>query len=447
MPDAATPSRREFLGSVSLPLAAGAAAALLDPFKVREVSARLLMHDSAPAGEVVSRDPDENFWFDASQAFTIDRSILNLNNGGVSPAPISVQRAFQRHVDFCNTVPPPHALWQVLDPQVEIVRERLARAFGAETEELAITRNSTEGLHACQLGFDLEPGDEVLTTTQDYPRMMSAFRQRERREGAILKTITLPVPLEDPAGVVRLFEEAITPRTRIILACHVVNITGQILPIRDIVAMARRKAPGVPVIIDGAHAIGNLPFRLADLGCDYYASSLHKWLYAPIGCGLLYVKRDKIKGLWPLMPGDATLEDDIRKFEQVGTHPSAPYVAIADALTFHEALGPERKFRRLKFLRDYWIDRLLAGRHKDRVRLHTSRKPGMACGLATVQLDGLDTARLQAHLWGKRRILTAPIKHEQFEGLRVSPSVYTLKDDLDRFCEALEGLMENGLPA
>ncbi len=439
----AAPSRREFLGAISLPVAAGAAAAMLDPLGVRTATARLRLHDVADAP---GRDPDENFWFDASQAFTIDRSILNLNNGGVSPAPLSVQRAFQRHTDYCNTVPPPVSLWQVLDPQVEIVRERLARAFGADPEELAITRNSTESLHTCQLGFDLEPGDEVLTTTQDYPRMMSAFRQRERRDGAVLKTITLPVPAENPAEIIRLFEEAITPRTRIILVSHIINLTGQVLPIRDIVAMARRKAPGVPVIVDGAHAVANLPFRIADLGCDYYASSLHKWLFAPIGTGLLYVNRDKIKGLWPLLPGEPSLENDIRKFEQVGTHPSAPYVAIADALTFHDALGPERKFRRLMFLRRYWTDRLAQGAHKDRVRVHSPSTPGASCGIATVQFTGLDTAKLQSHLWTKHRILTVAIKHEQFEGLRVSPSVYTLKDDLDRFCDILEAAMTNGLP-
>lgn len=446
MPDASTPSRREFLGAISVPVAAGAAAALLDPFRARQASVRLAMHDIAEsAGR--GPDPDENFWFDASQAFTIDRSILNLNNGGVSPAPVSVQRAMQRHVDYCNTVPPPVALWQTLDPQVEIVRERLARAFGADKEEIAITRNSTESLQTCQLGFDLKPGDEVLTSTQDYPRMMSAFRQRERREGVVLKTVTIPVPCEDPALAIRAFEEGISPRTKMVLVSHIINLTGQILPIRDIVAMVARKAPGVPVIVDGAHAIANLPFRLSDLGCDYYGSSLHKWLFAPIGCGLLYIRRSKIKGLWPLLPGEASLEDDIRKFEQVGTHPAAPYVAIADALTFHEALGPERKFRRLMFLRDSWVGRLRQGSHKDRVRVHSPAAPGTCCGIATVQFEGLDTAKLQSHLWSTRRILTVAIKHEQFEGLRVSPSVYTLREDLDRFCDALEEAMERGLPA
>jgi isopenicillin-N epimerase len=346
----------------------------------------------------------------------------------------------KRHLDYSNEAPV-YTMWQILEPQREAVRQRLARAFGCDAEEIALTRNASEGLQICQLGFDLEPGDEVLTTTHDYPRMIWTFKQRERREGIKLVQFPLPVPAEDPDEVVRLFEQHITPRTRLILMCHIVNITGQILPVRPVVQMAR--ARGIPVIVDGAHAFAHFAFTHADLDCDYYASSLHKWLLAPHGTGLLYVRRDKIKDLWPLMAAPEKLDDDIRKFEEIGTHPAANYIAIAEALTFHQGIGAERKEARLRYLRDYWATRLL---EHDRIRLHTSLKPEFSCCIGTVQIEGVDTARLADHLWKRQRIIVVPIIHEQFEGLRVTPNVYTTLEELDRFCEAMEDVIRNGLP-
>jgi len=307
---------------------------------------------------------------------------------------------------------------------------------------VAFTRNASEGLQICQFGFDLEPGDEVLTTTQDYPRMITTFRQRERREGIVMRQIRIPIPAEDPREIVRLFEEAITPRTRLILMSHMINITGQILPVREVVAMARRR--GIPVIVDGAHALAHFDFRISDLDCDYYATSLHKWLFAPHGTGLLYVRRDKISGLWPLMAAPDRMDDDIRKFEEIGTHPAANHIAIGEALTFHQGIGGKRKEARLRYLRDYWARRLL---EHDRVRLHTSLKPEFSCAIATVQVEGLDSAELNAWLWRQHRIIAVAIRHPEFEGIRVSPSVYTTLEELDRFVDAMEYAIRNGLPA
>ena len=228
-------------------------------------------------------------------------------------------------------------MWRILEPQREPVRQRLARAFGCDGEEIALTRNASEGLQICQFGFDLEPGDEVLTTTQDYGRMITTFKQRERREGIVLRQFDIPVPAEDPAEIVRLFESHITPRTRLILMCHMINLTGQILPVREVVAMGRRH--GLPVIVDGAHSFAHFDFEHRDLDCDYYATSLHKWLFAPHGTGMLYVRRNLIADLWPLMAAPEPMSDDIRKFEEIGTHPAANYLAIAEALTFHQGLG------------------------------------------------------------------------------------------------------------
>jgi selenocysteine lyase/cysteine desulfurase len=432
--------RRRFLGSIVRPAAGAAVLAAFAPRLVPQA----LASSAVPAGHGADADAaarDETFWFEAQQAFTVDRSLINLNNGGVSPSPSIVQRAMQRHLDYSNTAPT-HAMWRVLEPQREGVRQRLALAFGCDAEEIALTRNASEGLQTCQFGFDLEPGDEVLTTNQDYPRMIETFLQRERREGIVLRQFSIPVPCEDPAEVVRRFEERITPRTRMILICHVINLTGQILPVKDVVRMARRR--GIPVIVDGAHSFAHFEFGHGDLDCDYYATSLHKWLFAPHGTGLLYVRREKIADLWPLMAAPAALGGDVRKFEEIGTHPAANYLAIGEALTFHEGVGPARKEARLRYLRDSWAERLL--RH-DRVRLHTSLKREFSCGIATVQIDGVDSAELNEHLWREHRIIATAILHEDFEGLRVSPSVYTTLRELDRFCDAMEKVVRDGLPA
>jgi selenocysteine lyase/cysteine desulfurase len=281
-----------------------------------------------------------------------------------------------------------------------------------------------------------------VTSTQDYPRMVNAFKQRERRQGVKLVQIQLPVPAEDDAEVVRRFEAAITPRTKLMLCSHMIFLSGQILPVREIVAMATRH--GVPCIVDGAHALAHFDFKLSDLQCDYYGSSLHKWLFAPHGTGLLYIRKEKIAGVWPLIGADVTQDPDIRKFEEVGTHPLANYLAITDALDFHEELGPARKAARLRWLRDRWAKRLL---QNDRVKLHTSLDPRWSCAISTVQVDGLKTAELQPWLWNKHRILVTGIVHPEFEGLRVSPSVYTLPDDVDRFAEAMEQALRDGITA
>jgi isopenicillin-N epimerase len=432
-------SRRRFLGTFTLP---AAAAALGVPFRptflhasAPDIAAELKRHPGLPH-QVAS---DEDFWFEVSRAFTVDRTLVNLNNGGVSPSPGWVQDAMKRHLDYSNLAPP-YTMWSILEPQREGVRERMARQWGVDKEEVAFTRNASESLQIMQLGLDFQRGDEVLTTTQDYPRMITTFQQRERRDGIVLRQIEIPIPAEDPAEVVRLFEGAITPKTRAILASHMINITGQILPVRDLSAMARRH--GIPLIIDGAHALAHFDFTLADLDVDNYSTSLHKWLFAPHGTGLLYVRREKIADVWPMMAAPETMDDNIRKFEEIGTHPAANYLAIGEALTFHQGIGPARKDARLVYLRNYWAERLL---QHDRVRLHTSLKPGFACGIATVQVEGVDTGDLNSWLWDRHRILTVGIKHPEFEGIRVSPSVYTRPEELDRFVDAVSRVVKNGL--
>ncbi|MCP4643387.1 MAG: aminotransferase class V-fold PLP-dependent enzyme, partial [bacterium] len=278
----------------------------------------------------------EEYWYTVRQAFTIDENHINLNSGSVSPAPAMVQEAMAHDLAITNQSP---SLWvdTLLRPQRERVRQRLARAAGVDSEEIAITRCTSESLQIVQLGLDLEPGDEVLTTTQDYPRMLTTWRQRERRDGIVLRTFPYPTPPEGPDQLVRLFEEHITPRTRVLHMCHVTFTAGQIFPVREICKLARDR--GIYSVVDGAHSFAHFPFRIDELGCDFFGTSLHKWLTAPVGTGFLYVRAERIPSTWALTPAPESMDADIRKFEQIGTYPVAISNAIGDALTFQDAIG------------------------------------------------------------------------------------------------------------
>jgi selenocysteine lyase/cysteine desulfurase len=429
-------TRRQFFGAAAKPAAAAMATATLNPGRIPGLLELLTQTNGTPAE--IARD--EEFWYRVQQAWTVDRTLVNLNNGGVSPAPAVVQEAMKRHLDYSNEAPV-YTMWRILEPQREGVRQRLAREFGVSGEEIAMTRNASEGLQICQLGMDLKPGDEVLTTTHDYGRMITTFKQRERREGIKLVQFPLPIPATDDDEVVRRFEQHITPRTKAILMCHITNITGQILPVKKVVHMARKH--GIPVIVDGAHSFAHFSFTHADLDCDYYATSLHKWLFAPHGTGMLYVRKDKIAGLWPMMAAPDTMDDNIRKFEEIGTHPAANYLAIGEALTFHQGIGADRKTERLRYLTSYWADQLLMD---DRVKLQATLDPGQSCGIGVVDVDGIDCAAISRYLWDTHRMIVTPIKHAEFEGNRITPNVYTTLEELDRFVEAMQHILHSGLP-
>jgi selenocysteine lyase/cysteine desulfurase len=384
---------------------------------------------------------DEDFWFGIQQAFTVDRSLVNLNNGGVCPSPKVVQDAMRRYLEYSNEAPV-YTMWRILEPQVESVRVRLARTFGCDPEEMAITRNASEALEIVQLGLNLQPGDEILTTDQDYPRMNTTWDQRRRREGIVVKTVAFPTPPPSMQYLVDIFEQAITARTKVIHFCHITNLSGQIFPVREICRLARDR--GIHSIVDGAHAFAHFPFTRDGLECDYYGTSLHKWLLAPHGTGFLYAKRDKIRDVWPLMAAPESMNDNIRKFEEIGTHPAANHNAIAEAITFHQGIGPERKAARLRYLRDRWMRRLEG---QPGVTLHTSFDPAMSCGLANVAIEGVEPGALTSHLWKQHRIIVTPIGHPACTGIRVTPNVYTTLGEVDRFAEAMEVVIEKGLPA
>src|SRR6202050_4178062 len=275
-------------------LQAAGALAFLRPDSIER--ARAATTGNNRMAEDVARD--EDFWREIQSACTLDAKNINVNNGGVSPSPRVVQESMRRALEFSN-IAPARTMWAVLEPEVENVRQKLAADFGCDPEEMAITRNASEALENVQQGLELKPGDEVLTTDQDYPRMITTWKQRERRDGIILKTISFPTPPPSLEDLAERFERAITPRTRVIHFCHITNLTGQIFPVQRICQLARSR--GIEAIVDGAHAYAQFPIKHADLDCEYYGTSLHKWLLAPHGTGFLYVRKSKIANLWPLM--------------------------------------------------------------------------------------------------------------------------------------------------
>lgn len=386
---------------------------------------------------------DEDYWAQIQRAFDDDRTAINLNNGGVSPTPTHVLESMFRDLKWSNQMPV-WTMWQDLEPRIELVRRDLAQMFQCDPEEMAITRNASEANEIMILGLDLKRGDEVIITNQNYGRMITTWDQRVRREGIVVKSISFKVPPPSDDYIVDQFRSAITPRTRAIELTHITNLTGQILPVRKIVQMARAK--NIEVLVDGAHAFAHFPFTRDELDVDYYGTSLHKWLFAPIGTGFLYVRREKIAKLWPLMAASKEQEANIRKYEEIGTHPAANHNAISLAVAFNKGIGLERKAARLRYLRDRWAKRLLAD-GGGRFNILTPLDDKQSCAICLVNIAGVDTPKLQQWLWGKHRVMTVAIVHEEFHGLRVTPSVYTTLDEVDRFGDLMVKAAKHGIAA
>jgi isopenicillin-N epimerase len=389
---------------------------------------------------------DESYWREIQFAFTLDRTLINLNNGNQCPAPTVVHEACKRYMDWSNQAPAYHRA--MIEKNIETARRRLAAEFGADAEEIAITRNASESLQIAQMGIELKPGDEVITTEQDYPRMLTTWDQRARRDKIKVTRLDFPCPTTQ-ADLLRRFEAAITPETKVLHFCHITNQSGQLFPVRELALMGRRR--GIITIVDGAHALGHFPFKLKDLEMDYYGVSLHKWLLAPLGTGLLYVRRDRIASTWPLQAAPARSDKNIRKFEEVGTNPAAPKAAINEAIAFQQAIGIERKAARLRYLTLRWANEL---KKNERIRLHSSLEPGQTWGLAVVSIDGIDSVKLVSHLWDKYRIVITSVGHDNpkdpklsYRGLRVTPNIYTPLEEIDTFIDAMRNVLKNGLPA
>jgi selenocysteine lyase/cysteine desulfurase len=431
-------TRRDFLALAgkSLGLAAVSSASVASLLRDVEAATKSVAHLSPEEAAA-----DEDYWAAIQNAFTITRGIINLNNGGVSPSPKVVTEALVRYIWEQEDLPA-YTMWEILEPQSETIRTGLAELFGCDREEIAITRNASESLEILLEGMDFKPGDEILTTTQDYPRMLTTLRQREKRENLKLKLIQVPIPPKNLNEITDAFEKGITDRTKLILMSHMINITGQITPVKAVCDLAR--ARGIETIVDGAHSFAQFDFKQKDLGCDYFGTSLHKWSYAPKGTGLLYVRRDKIEKIWPLMAAEAKQATDIRKFEEIGTHSAAPKLAIGEALIFHNGIGSKRKEARLRYLSRYWMNKL-----KDipKIRFNTSFDPNQSCAIANVQIEGTEPKAVTKYLFDKHKIFTVPIVHAEFQGIRITPNLYTALAELDRFCEVMGSIAKNGLPS
>ncbi len=375
---------------------------------------------------------DEDYWSVIQQAYTVNPSIVNLNNGGVSPAPRLVQEALERYNKLANEGPS-YFMWRVLDMGREPLREKLADLAGASGAEIAINRNSTEALNTVIFGLRLKPGDEVIGAKQDYPNMINAWRQREKRDGIVYKQLSFNFPIENDEEIVRAYENAITSKTKLLHITHVINWVGQILPVRKITEMAKRK--GVETLVDGAHSFGLLNFKIPDLGCDYFGTSLHKFLSAPVGSGMLWIRKEKIAGIWPLLCNDLPESDDIRKFETLGTRSFPIEQAIGEAINFHNAIGGQRKQERIHYLKNYWAT---AVQKVPGLRLHTSLDPRYSCAICGVSIDGMTPQELDSQLFAKYKIHTVGINWENIHCVRVTPHVYTRLKDLDKLVVALK---------
>ncbi len=427
-------TRRTFVSSL---LGAGVSLPVMRGDAIRRLLAAEPVVASRPAGVVAE---DEAYWSEIQRAFDIDRTIINLNNAGCSPAPTYVLAQMIRDLHFTNELPTEH-MWRVLEPRAEQVRRDLAQDFGCDPEEMAIVRNATEANQTMIFGLDLRAGDEVIFSTQNYPRMQTAWHQRERRDGVVLKRVRIETPVKSDDSFVAQIEAAITPRTKAIEVMHVSWMTGYVAPVRRIVELARPR--GIQVFVDGAQAFGQLPFTRDVLGADYYGTSLHKWMHAPIGTGFLYVRRDRIKALWSLMASDPELDANIRKYEQIGTHPAATHNAVSVAIAFTRGIGIERKIARLRYLRDRWANQLLAA--SDRVSMLTSIGPTSSGAIGVFNVQGLDMAKLGGWLNAKHGVITTPMVNDEFTGMRISPSVYTTVDEVDLFADRVTRAIRTGM--
>lgn len=377
----------------------------------------------------------EDFWATIRAAYPVTTDFIQLENGYYSLAARPVMDSYLKHIQVVNSVSSYYMRTRQFDDK-RVSQTQLATLLGCSPEELIITRNTTESLDTVIGGLHWKAGDEAVMAQQDYGAMLDMFKLQARRHGIVNRVVSLPNNPQSDAEIVSLYEKAITPKTRLLMVCHLVNITGQILPIRQITDMAHKH--GVEVLVDGAHAFGQLNFTMSDLGnVDYYASSLHKWLGTPLGAGILYVRRDNIANLWPLFADSSVADTDIRKLNHTGTHPVATDLAIQDAIAFHNSIGIERKEARLRYLQRYWTDQV---RHHPNIRLNTPDAPARSCAIANVGVAGKTSAELAKALFDTYKIFTVAIDSPPVQGVRVTPHLYTTTAELDTFVRALKEL-------
>ena len=434
-------SRRDFiqtmgLGAVALPTGlASAPAHLFAPGPQNDEPVSTAVTIGALAARFDDVDPreaarDEDFWYVVQKAYRQSPHFINLESGYYSPSPIEVMEAQIANIRAINETPSFYMRRKQFQDQAD-VKKAFGEFAGADPSEFVICRNTTEALNTVIHGIEMAPGDEALMCDREYGSMLEAWNQRAARTGITLKIIQLPLVPESQDEIVRIYERAVTPKTKVLHVSHMIYLTGQVLPVRAIADMAH--ARGLEVIVDAAHSFAHLEWKLPDLGADYLGSSLHKWLGAPLGSGLLYVRRDKIARLWPLLGDSRFASDDIAKLEHIGTHPRSTDLAIISAVRFHEAIGSKRKEERLRYLKNYWASKAaeIPG-----VTINTPMQDEMSCAIANVIVRGMTPGELVDRLWDEHRIFTVAVE----QGARIAPNLWTRLEHLDALVDAIRGM-------
>ena len=422
-------NRRNFVKQIGLMAGAFSANSLFNQAHAAEFEHINLLKQDVSAKDLAM---DEDYWSIIQQSYTTSPALINLNNGGVSPSPRIVQDAVERFNKMTNEGPS-YYMWRILDQGREPLRYKLAQLAGADPEEIAVNRNATEALNTVIFGLNLKAGDEIIGTKQDYPNMINAWRQRAQRDGIVYNQISFQFPIENDEEIVAGFEKAITPKTKIIHITHIINWIGQILPVKKITDMAKKH--GIETIVDGAHSFGLLDYNIPDLGCDYYGTSLHKFLSAPIGSGMLWIKKEKIEKIWPLVCNDKPNGTDIRKFETLGTRSFPIEQGIGEAVNFQNGIGSKRKEERIRYLKNYWATRV---QNIAKVKIHTSFKDEYACAICGVSVDGMTPGELDSTLFSNYKIHTVGIVWENISCVRITPHVYTRIQELDKLVMAID---------
>lgn len=377
---------------------------------------------------------NEDFWRKIRAGYRLKPDYINLENGYYCFLPQQILESQIRHLREIN-YQGSYYMRTVQFENKKKMAEKLAEIAGCSPDELIITRNTTESLDMIIGGLDWKPGDEAVMAEQDYPSMLNMFRQVAARYGVVNKIVSVPNDPQSDDEIVNLYSDAITDKTKLLMICHMINITGHILPVRKICDMAHSK--GVEVMVDGAHAFGHFCFTIPELDCDYYGSSLHKWLSVPIGSGILWIKKDKIRKIWPLLASGVTDPDNILRLNQIGTHPVYIDLTVKESIDYYNMLGAGRKEARLRYLQHYWTDK---ARDLPNIILNTPTDPARSCAIANVGIKGIKPGELGDILLKKYRIYSAPIDGAGVHGCRITPNVYTTTKELDVLVKALNEL-------
>ncbi len=379
---------------------------------------------------------DEGYWAWVRQSYNVSPNLINLNNGGVSSSPKATQDALDNYNRFCNEAPS-YYMWRVLDQNREPLRQNLALLAGCSPDEIAINRNTTEGLNSIIFGLNLKSGDEVVLSKYDYPNMMNAWKQREKRDGIVLRWIDLNLPSENEEEIVSSYLNAFTSQTKVVHITHLINWCGQIVPVRKIAEEAHKR--GIAVIVDGAHSFGLIDFKIPDLGADYFATSLHKFLGAPFGSGMMYVRKEKIKDVWALLSAEKPDGSDIRKFENLGTRSFASEMAIGYSLDFHNVLTTARKQKRLFYLKNYWIEKVMS---LPEIILNTSLKAEFGCAIGHIGIKGMKGVDIANRLYTDYKVHVVAITYEKLDGIRVTPNVYNTIQEMDKLVASIKEIIK-----